>query len=311
MSIGPKVGHLTVFVQGSEREKRVITAGQTIRVGREDINDLVIDEPGISRLHAAFCASGSGLAVTDLSSTNGTFVNGQRIDSLRLLSNGDVVDLGTSKLVVELVERLVDQAPLKPLKRALTTEMKPVGVAVLVAAICNFSELCEAWPIQKLAELQFRWADHVTRMIQSCGGDVQKMVGPAVVCMWSGEDQQGVATAAVEAAISLLAEVAAHFSGTEFSELDTGALIATSTGLSANKEQDSSAKCRSTGLISVLGDPTGEALLLQPLCLSATSRVVVSAEASRLLAGRYTLKHFDIKLVSADPRLKGACGVVV
>ena len=72
----------------------------TLVVGRTPDNDVPIDHPLISRHHARFERSGSRWTVTDLGSTNGTYVNGRRIVAAEALTAGDVVDLGGSRLVL-------------------------------------------------------------------------------------------------------------------------------------------------------------------------------------------------------------------
>ena len=69
-------------------------------VGRTPDNDLSIDHPLVSRHHARIERSGARWTVTDLSSTNGTYVNGQRIQAPVSLAIGDSVDLGGSRLVL-------------------------------------------------------------------------------------------------------------------------------------------------------------------------------------------------------------------
>ncbi|MCA9591979.1 MAG: sigma 54-interacting transcriptional regulator [Myxococcales bacterium] len=70
-------------------------------VGRDDSADLVIPDAGISRRHASLEPAGVALAVVDLDSRNGTYVNGQRLSSGRTLAHfGSVVRLGKSLLVV-------------------------------------------------------------------------------------------------------------------------------------------------------------------------------------------------------------------
>jgi ABC-type multidrug transport system ATPase subunit/ABC-type multidrug transport system permease subunit len=73
---------------------------ETLIVGRTPDNGLPIDHPLISRHHARFTRSGSAWTVTDLSSTNGTYVNGRRVTATEPLEVGDVVDLGGSRLVL-------------------------------------------------------------------------------------------------------------------------------------------------------------------------------------------------------------------
>ena len=68
-------------------------------VGRTPDNDLAIDHPLVSRHHLRFDRHASTWMVTDLGSTNGTYVNGIRIATTTLVA-GDVVDIGGSRLVL-------------------------------------------------------------------------------------------------------------------------------------------------------------------------------------------------------------------
>lgn len=65
-----------------------------ITIGRDITNDIVINDPEVSRHHARLTQTGSGYTLEDLGSTNGTFVNGQRLTGARPLANGDMVGLG-------------------------------------------------------------------------------------------------------------------------------------------------------------------------------------------------------------------------
>ena len=57
-------------------------------VGREPSCDIHIDNLGISRNHCAFVTKGEAFLVQDLNSSNGTYVNGQKITE-RFLNDGD------------------------------------------------------------------------------------------------------------------------------------------------------------------------------------------------------------------------------
>ncbi len=67
-----------------------------IVVGREaGVADVILDRDSqVSRRHAAFSLSGAGLTVQDLESTNGTFVNGERVAGTVPLNDGDRVAVG-------------------------------------------------------------------------------------------------------------------------------------------------------------------------------------------------------------------------
>jgi pSer/pThr/pTyr-binding forkhead associated (FHA) protein len=68
-----------------------------ITIGREG-SDIVLDNPQVSRNHAAIERANGRHLLRDVGSTNGTFVNGQRITQ-HTLSPGDVIQIGAFKLV--------------------------------------------------------------------------------------------------------------------------------------------------------------------------------------------------------------------
>lgn len=70
-------------------------------IGRNPENDIALPaDTKASRVHARLVAEGSGLAIEDNNSTNGTFVNGQRITRQALVS-GDTIVIGTTTLRLE------------------------------------------------------------------------------------------------------------------------------------------------------------------------------------------------------------------
>ena len=69
-------------------------------VGRASEFDMVLVEDMVSRKHATIRLSAGRLTIEDLGSTNGTFVNGERIDALTELREGDRILIGTSILKV-------------------------------------------------------------------------------------------------------------------------------------------------------------------------------------------------------------------
>ncbi len=69
--------------------------------GRNPECDIHLPYTGVSRRHAQFDRDGSGLwFVKDLGGANGTWINGQRIESLHGLKNGDIIEAGTAAMVV-------------------------------------------------------------------------------------------------------------------------------------------------------------------------------------------------------------------
>lgn len=76
----------------------VLGDGETA-AGRGSDSDIYLEDVTVSRHHAVFKIDGDGLTVTDLGSTNGTYVNGRRHE-IAALAPGDEVMLGKFHLVV-------------------------------------------------------------------------------------------------------------------------------------------------------------------------------------------------------------------
>jgi hypothetical protein len=94
--VGPAPSPATVTIRGLDRD--VVLRGDRMVVGRLASCDVCLADANTSRQHAAFVAEGAGWRIEDLGSTNGTLVNGERVDSLRL-RDGDVVVVGVTELV--------------------------------------------------------------------------------------------------------------------------------------------------------------------------------------------------------------------
>jgi pSer/pThr/pTyr-binding forkhead associated (FHA) protein len=91
--------------------------GQDVVVGRSSELDMVLVEEMVSRKHAVFRLEAGVLSVQDLGSTNGTFVNGERIEKA-VLREGDRVLVGTSILRVIGVDASLPM----PVKKGLMGE---------------------------------------------------------------------------------------------------------------------------------------------------------------------------------------------
>lgn len=83
---------LTIIFAGQEQKTHDLDKPRIV-VGREAGCDIHIDNLGISRNHCAFVNRGEAFLVQDLNSSNGTYVNGQKITE-RFLNDGDEVIIG-------------------------------------------------------------------------------------------------------------------------------------------------------------------------------------------------------------------------
>jgi hypothetical protein len=95
-----------VVTSGPETGRRV-ELGLEVAIGRQD-TDLVVEDPEVSRRHAVLRHSDGSVIVEDLDSTNGTFVNGERIRSPIAVGPGDQIRIGRTTLEIESDRRADD-----------------------------------------------------------------------------------------------------------------------------------------------------------------------------------------------------------
>ena len=96
-----------VVKQGPVPNQEIELHGQLMNIGRSADNEIVINDAEVSRRHARILQrtgpTGSQYLLEDLGSTNGSFVNNLRCNTLTPLSDGDVIELGDSIQLVFLV----------------------------------------------------------------------------------------------------------------------------------------------------------------------------------------------------------------
>ncbi len=84
---------------------------ESITIGRARDNAITLDHPRVSRYHALIERLGTRRRIKDLKSSNGVFVNGQRIEGEAWLSDGDEIHIGPVKLRLAAgqVQQLADE----------------------------------------------------------------------------------------------------------------------------------------------------------------------------------------------------------
>src|SRR3984957_4203746 len=105
-----------------------LRAGTLLVVGRALTSDIPVFDPTISRRHAEVVCAESGGEVRDLGSSNGTFVNGAKIETARL-APGDVVSFGKVPFRLTEVSPLPSLAPpvISPRLSGTIVLQMPVG----------------------------------------------------------------------------------------------------------------------------------------------------------------------------------------
>jgi hypothetical protein len=82
--------------------KRLVVGADGATLGRSRQCDVMVDDPNVSRAHAEIRPRGGSWVLTDLQSTNGSRLNGRRVDQPEVLKPGDDIELGTTTLTFEL-----------------------------------------------------------------------------------------------------------------------------------------------------------------------------------------------------------------
>ncbi|MGE5434078.1 MAG: FHA domain-containing protein [Candidatus Doudnabacteria bacterium] len=96
-------GAWTVSVVDGPHELKGVSLPVTgpVVIGRSPGADIVIGDDFVSGRHARLSPSGGGVALEDLESTNGTLLNGKRVDEPVSLRPGDTIDIGAVRLKVD------------------------------------------------------------------------------------------------------------------------------------------------------------------------------------------------------------------
>ena len=106
LRLPPRTWGFLVETHGPEPGRIVEIGDESLTIGRELRNALTIADDLVSRFHAQVQRGDEGrFMVTDCNSTNGTSVNGQILDGLRALEDGDVIAIGNTRLVFKCVSR--------------------------------------------------------------------------------------------------------------------------------------------------------------------------------------------------------------
>jgi hypothetical protein len=82
--------------------RRLVVGSGGATIGRSRQCDVVLDDPNVSRRHADVRPRGGAWVLSDLGSTNGSVLNGRRIEHPEVIQPGDEIEIGTSVITFEL-----------------------------------------------------------------------------------------------------------------------------------------------------------------------------------------------------------------
>jgi predicted component of type VI protein secretion system len=108
---------------------------RSLLLGRDPQADIVINDPEVSRSHARLIAGREGYTIEDLGSTNGTFINEQRVSVAAPLNPGDAVRLGDMVVLIYKAQAADEAQTMgfparQPSAESAGDSMEPASLAV-------------------------------------------------------------------------------------------------------------------------------------------------------------------------------------
>jgi pSer/pThr/pTyr-binding forkhead associated (FHA) protein len=100
---GPKMKYHALLIDRQHTQKKHDINKPVINLGRTDKSDITLDNPKISRQHAIIKLEADTFRVYDLGSSNGTFVNEQRVVEPIALQDGDTVRFGDLAFIFKII----------------------------------------------------------------------------------------------------------------------------------------------------------------------------------------------------------------
>jgi hypothetical protein len=162
-----------VSTQGQPvREYRIL--GERALIGSGDGADFVLNEPTVSRRHALISKRGAIYLLSDLGSSNGTFVNGRRLapSTESALSNADDIQIGVLHFTFahpESAERLSHRNSLTRLIAVLVVLFVVLAIVVSYFLHHSFWNRFQVRPTPPAAVVSDTWLSSLNRYRQSAG----------------------------------------------------------------------------------------------------------------------------------------------
>lgn len=121
-----------VVIKSETLEGEITLEEEETVFGRDGEADVAIEDKRISRQHCKIWLDGTEYKITDLGSSNGTFVNGQKVTE-KILENGDSIQIGSNTLEFRI------EKPVKPGEKRLSLPLVKAAVGILAIAAMAYT----------------------------------------------------------------------------------------------------------------------------------------------------------------------------
>lgn len=278
---------LEIRLRTDDGREKVLTPGESLRLGRGKSNDFVIADSKVSRFHAFLNVEEESVILSDLGSLNGTFINDSQISVPSPVHDGDVVRVGDCRISVCFLN--ASSGAVEQEDPRTVTDMERVVLTVLVVDVCGFSRISKVAPALEVTSALRAWLTMVEEVVTEHHGRVDKYLGDGVMAIWSGAERD-----------------AARFADNAF---DAGNVILRRTmELPWSYAEQVPWRCRavaSSGLaliggvggdsrreVAVLGDAVNNAFWLEACASRIGATFILSEETARLLGPQTEIREY-------------------
>ncbi len=174
MSDAPLKATLVNKANGTE-----ITLPEIAIFGRKQESTISLPDNRVSRRHAMIrCQEEGDYWFYDLGSFNGSYINGERVTTVRQLEHGDLIRICDFEYEFGMQQPgKTDNGPAK--------DMQVVPMIILVSDIKGFTRLSEVIPHDELAQAIGSWYGYCDQILNEHGAAIDKFIGDAVLAYWT------------------------------------------------------------------------------------------------------------------------------
>ncbi|HEY4299597.1 MAG TPA: FHA domain-containing protein [Candidatus Didemnitutus sp.] len=151
-------------------------------IGRSATSTLVLDQAGVSRSHAMVQPGpGGGHLLADLRSTNGTYVNGLRLEQARPLRDGDTILVGEASLIYRCRQ---EQSQATDSSQTTSVQIYSGPCWLLLLDVIGFTTHTQKVGNHEAAEDFKKWLEVVRPVLARQDATINSYLGDAIFSYW-------------------------------------------------------------------------------------------------------------------------------
>jgi len=148
---------------------------------------IVLRDELVSRKHALVQCQGDGdFWLVDLGSSNGTYVNGARLDRPRLLNNADAIKLGDTELIFEFDGDICEKHRTLAVSTQLSLQRRKCWL--IIADLIGSTARSQQVAPEVTARENGQWFKQCRELIDTHGGQMNQYLGDGFLAFWESSD---------------------------------------------------------------------------------------------------------------------------